>query len=83
MPCFVCEKCGCIENTAIGHYWSRTKIFFKEGSLSPELVGKPLCIECTPLFYNDRSPSGGGKWHGLFAKEHWSVHYKEKPLGTF
>lgn len=21
MPLFICQKCGCIENTALGHYW--------------------------------------------------------------
>lgn len=21
MPLFICEKCGTIENTAVGHYW--------------------------------------------------------------
>ncbi len=21
MPCFICSKCGCIENTACCHYW--------------------------------------------------------------
>ena len=81
MPCFVCEKCGCIDNTATGHYWSRGSVMFKEGLLLPELVGKPLCSECTPLFYSDGSSTDGGKWHDLFPKEHWSVHYKIKPIG--
>ena len=22
MPLFVCEKCGCVENTALGKYWA-------------------------------------------------------------
>ncbi len=83
MPCFVCEKCGCIENTACGHYWGRNRIMFKEGSLQKELVGKPLCSECTPLFYKDGSPTGEGKWHGRFEKEHWSTKFETKPEGTF
>ena len=36
MPAFVCEKCGCIENTAISMYWVRDK-------------GSPaLCSACDP-----------------------------------
>ena len=31
MPLFICKKCGCIENTALGKYWGE-----KEG----------LCSEC-------------------------------------
>jgi len=35
MPCFRCSKCGCVENTALSHYWTREK--------------KPaLCSECDP-----------------------------------
>ena len=83
MPCFVCEKCGCIDNTATGHYWGKDTIMFKEGSLTPELIGKPLCIECMPLFYCDGSSTGAGEWHDLFTKEHWTVHYTIKPEGYF
>ena len=25
MSLFVCEKCECIENTALGHYWGQDK----------------------------------------------------------
>ena len=36
MACFVCEKCGCLENTAPSHYWVREE-------------GQPaLCSECDP-----------------------------------
>ena len=35
MPVFICENCGCIENTAVSNYWSR-------GS------GPALCSECDP-----------------------------------
>lgn len=23
MPCFICTKCGCMENTAVSKYWKR------------------------------------------------------------
>lgn len=81
MPCFVCAKCGCIENTACGHYWGRKTNDFLEGSLPDELLGKPLCSECTPLQYSDGSIAGTGKWHGNFPKEHWKVNYEIKPEG--
>lgn len=83
MPCYVCAKCGCIENTALGHYWGRNNIFFKEGSISEELKGKPLCSECTPLLYSDGSHAGTGRWHGRFPKEHWSLKFEVEPTGTF
>jgi len=35
MPLFICEKCECIENTALCGYWWRGK-------------GKALCSECDP-----------------------------------
>lgn len=75
MPCFICTKCGCIENTALGHYWGRNRTDFLPNALPEELVGKPLCSECVPLQYHDGSRAGTGKWHGRFAKEHWSVYY--------
>ena len=25
MPLFKCTKCGCVENTALGYYWSNPK----------------------------------------------------------
>lgn len=75
MSVFNCTKCGVIENTALGHYWCCDVIFFKEGSISPELVGKPLCSECIPLEFSDGSRAGTGKWHGKFEKK-----YEKLPL---
>lgn len=34
MPIFQCSKCGCIENTALCHYWINRK--------------DPICSECDP-----------------------------------
>jgi hypothetical protein len=62
---FVCQKCGCVENTACGHYWGRERNCFGE-----DLIGLALCSECTPDHYIDGSPNPrGGKWHGRFTKE--------------
>lgn len=38
MPIFRCSKCGCIENTALCHYWWEVH----------EEKKPPLCSECDP-----------------------------------
>lgn len=38
MPIYQCSKCGCIENTASGRYWSQVYL----------LKEKALCSECDP-----------------------------------
>ena len=54
MALFRCEICGCIDNTALGHYWE---------TLSKRHKGtekeKAMCSECV-------SPEKG--WHGIFPK---------------
>lgn len=40
MALFVCESCGCIENTALSRFWRRRQI--------PELDGRALCSDCDP-----------------------------------
>ena len=65
MPLFICEKCFCIENTALGRYWTKDS----ENLWSEEDRGKALCSECEPTHYKDGSVnSDGGKWHGKFTK---------------
>ena len=65
MPLFVCDICGCVDNTALGHYWGRDRDSFGK----PELLGKMLCSECTPDTYKDGTKNpDGGKWHGKFPK---------------
>lgn len=65
MPLFICENCGCIENTALGHYWGRKHLKFKDEKMN----GKALCSECIPLEFLDGSKAGDGKWHNKFNKE--------------
>ena len=65
MSLFVCEECGCIENTALGHWWSRN-----EKRMWPdEKDRRALCSEHGPKKYNDGTPTKFGKWHGKFPKE--------------
>lgn len=72
MSLYQCEKCGCIENTALGFYWSRHDEAFRERL--GEDFGKALCSECMPCIGNGIFKEGG-KWHGKFEKEIF-------PLGT-
>jgi hypothetical protein len=67
MSVFVCDLCGCVENTALGHYWGKDF-----NSFGPELKGKALCSECMPATYRDGSRNeDGGKWHGKWPKVQW------------
>jgi len=53
MPLYMCSKCNCVENTALGHYWPE-QFKASEEKRSPQ----PLCSECAT-----------GKWHRAFDKE--------------
>lgn len=67
MPLFVCDRCGNVDNTTYGRYWTKDH----KGMWSEDNVGKALCSECAPLKYRNGDPctSFTGKWHGLFLKE--------------
>jgi hypothetical protein len=71
MPLFICEKCKCIENTALGHYWGRNHVNFKLSELS----GKALCSECTPKEYSDGTKTDKGNWHNYFKKEVFNTEF--------
>jgi len=72
MPLFKCEICGCIENTACGHYWSKDWPQFKG-----TILEKALCSECTPTTYpNGEINTRGGKWHGKFEKKQATEKHK-------
>lgn len=64
MPLFMCEQCGCVENTATGRYWTKDESEFWR----PEDTGKALCSECAPRAFVDGTPTEFGKWHGMFPK---------------
>lgn len=72
MGLFICEKCKCVENTALGHYWSRKyKDDYVWDDDNKNYAGNPLCSECGPKKYLDTNkPTGFGKWHGKFPKTH-------------
>jgi hypothetical protein len=67
MSLFVCDKCGCVDNTATGHYWCKDMDMFED----PTLKGLALCSECAPDKFSDGSSSELGKWHSKFEKKLW------------
>lgn len=68
MPLFVCDTCDCVENTALGSFWSKHKHMRFFGIAD----GTALCSECAPDTYLDGSKnSKGGKWHNRFIKKKW------------
>jgi len=48
MPLFVCDKCNCIENTALCGYWFREKEWDDDGNVIKE--DPKLCSNCDPKF---------------------------------
>lgn len=75
MPLFVCENCKCVENTALGHFWSRKFVKYEDSFFN----NKALCSECAPLKYIDGSNCGDGKWHNKFPKQNVNELLKELP----
>ena len=50
MPLYVCEKCNCVDNTALdGNYWQSRKCFSKATELA-------LCSECHSGKWHDKFP---------------------------
>lgn len=66
MGLFICENCECVENTVLGHYWSR----HNNDLYAEEYVDKALCSECAPTHFKSGEPikRATGKWHGKFDK---------------
>lgn len=83
MPLFVCAKCKCVENTALGLWWCRNimqdKFCWTEDTL--KFKGQGLCSLCAPTRYDDGTLTGYGVWHGRFKREHFLlVDYKDQLL---
>jgi len=72
MPLFICEKCGAIENSALGIWWTRD--YMKDDFIykDKEDYGKALCSECAPEKFKDGSSTKKGKWHNRFPKEYFN-----------
>lgn len=68
MSLFQCEKCGCMENTALSHQGFAMLQECFDWTGIEHLKGKQLCVECGPTKYKDGGPTECGKWHGKFDK---------------
>lgn len=71
MSLFQCQHCGCCENTALSLQGCQGS--YPENALDwtglEDRKGKKLCSACAPTKYRgDGSPTGLGKWHGLFER---------------
>jgi len=80
MSLYICEKCGCIDNTACGgNYWAvlAKSNFFKDQYANEHF----LCLECTPKeFASGQIYTDAGKWHNRFPKRHWSEYGTQEEL---
>ena len=73
MSLYRCAKCECVENTALGLYWSKNyPDIFLWSTENYQYKGRALCSACAPAQYNDGKPTKYGKWHGKFPKQHVS-----------
>ena len=74
MGLFVCAKCGSVENTALGWYWSRHSIrLILPEDMKEFESGHGLCTACLPKearFDDGGDPGFTGEWHGKFPQEH-------------
>lgn len=92
MSLFICDNCGCVENTAFGNWWIRDSNH--ELDVNPETNkpfpdGMALCSACAPDKYadgkyrhigRDNKPRVKG-WHNQFARRLWDgVTEVENPM---
>jgi hypothetical protein len=67
MSLYQCQNCGCVENTASGHYWSRDQRHFNWVGIE-DRAGKKLCSACGPVAFASGEPTRLGRWHGRFER---------------
>jgi len=67
---FQCQHCGCKENTALASQGcDGYAVTFFDWTGLEDRRGKKICSACAPTKFNDGTPSGLGKWHGVFPRE--------------
>ena len=75
MPLFVCDDCGCVDNTAGARYWTRD---YKD-MWAEDNFGKALCTACAPTKFVSGEPTNyNGKWTSGFKREKLSKEGLEK-----
>ena len=56
MGCFICAKCGCVDNTATSEYWSIVTRLAPDAEWDESLLPykwKPLCSECCKIEFDE------------------------------
>jgi len=76
MSLFQCEKCGCVENTALACQGFKNIAECFDWTGIEEDEGKLLCSACGPTKKRHGSKSEFGEWHGRFDRIYL-------PLGEF
>lgn len=75
MPAFVCDECGCVDNTASGFYWGYAmgmqSTAYRDWFEDETKNCKALCAECCPTTFKDGRPTKLGVWHNKFPKKKW------------
>lgn len=80
MPVFKCENCGTIDNTALGHYWSKNRPEWFDWTNIEDRKGKALCCTCAPTKFSDGTKNkDAGMWHNKFEKQHIDDFLKKYP----
>lgn len=86
MSTYICDKCGCIDNTAcMGNYHAIGMMRCGQDKMFKDEYANThyLCTECTPVEYSDNTRKrGAGKWHNLFPKKHWSEYGTKEEILT-
>ena len=79
MGLFKCAKCGCVDNTALGHFHCRTMVDQYDWTGLEEFKGKALCYECQSTYFSDGTISKKKEgWHNRFPKRHISEYTEEQ-----
>ena len=68
MPLFQCQKCGCVDNSACGHYWRANRPEKYDWTDMEEYRGMKLCAVCGPRNYANGAPTEFGVWHKRFKR---------------
>jgi hypothetical protein len=92
MAMYICENCGCVENTALGNWWVRdtnNRLAVNPVTNKPFPNGMALCSACAPdkfvdgkyrHIYRDNKPRTQG-WHNQFNRQLWDGSTKvENPM---
>ena len=81
MSSYICEKCGCIDNSGCGgNFWVVKMNRYKKEKGEPPSISHIdeyenwhyLCSECYSGKFSDGSCKDKSGWHDRFEKRHWS-----------